>query len=289
MKKFIKFILVLGLLLLPCFSSADDVEDLITKVCSDWNSSCDYSFITTTNWIYQAVFSNWVPWKTYCIKLYDYTPWDYQMKLTFASSITQNPYTVFPYWQDWNNSYICIKGNTYLLLQNPWPSTSIKWDMFELDNLLASSLPVMTSLECQTEYSLIPISEITTNYCKLNFDLISPFECPSGGGCSWSGESIVFSNVYVNNVLYPGGADIYLNVNELLATEISYNSQLMYIDVDYDWDQDYINGIIDINTYQPTSNDFTQIFVGGLVRLFPYIVIALFIAFVRKLIRKIFK
>lgn len=144
----------------------------------------------------------------------------------------------------------------------------------------------MTSLECQTEYNLIPISDVTKNYCELNFDLIDPVNCPS----SWGTGDIVRSNVYINNILYPWSSDVYLNVNERLAFDISYNTGFMYVDVyGYEADEDYINGIIEVNSYRPTSEDFTSIFVGGLVRLFPFIVIALFIAFVRKLIRKIFK
>ena len=53
-------------------------------------------------------------------------------------------------------------------------------------------------------------------------------------------------------------------------------------------DEEYIQSVIDINSYRPTSSDFTDTFVSGLTLVMPYIVIVLFIVFVWKLLKKIF-
>lgn len=257
MKKFIKSIIILGLFLIPCFSNAW-LELKYTHTAIAWN---DLSYTCTQ-------------WNFICAKI-GYCPsfafnFDHWSQANSMWSWASDPVP--------NQLWVCSNNTTI------YYTTSSTCALY----IDCYSLTDYTSLQCQTEYNLIPVSEVTSNYCKLNFDLISPSECPSGGGCSWSGD-LVFSNVYIDNVLYPGGADIYLNINERLATEISYNSDLMYIDIDFDGDEDYINGIISINEYRPTSDDFTSVFVSGLTLIFPYIVITLFVLFIRKLIRKIFK
>ena len=105
------------------------------------------------------------------------------------------------------------------------------------------------------------------------------------GNCS--GE--YFSNLFINNVSYPWSANIFVNVPQ----EFDFNYSLTWsdsaIDIEYKTDPDYVQSIIDINSYRPTSSDFTDTFVSGLALVMPYIVILLFIVFVRKLIKKIFK
>lgn len=143
-----------------------------------------------------------------------------------------------------------------------------------------------TSLECQTEYNLIPIENVTENYCTSNFNLISPSDCP----VSWWTWDINWSSVWINNQQVVWSPNIFLNIYDKLDWSQTYVNQDMYIDVNGpEGDEEYINWIIGINTYRPTSEDFTTVFVSGLTLLFPYIVITLFVLFIRKLIRKIFK
>lgn len=145
-----------------------------------------------------------------------------------------------------------------------------------------------TSLECQTEYSLIPISEVTENYCTSNYDLISPADCPIS---SWTWD-IQRSAVYLNNIQYAWANSIYININDILDWSTTYVDSWTSFVVDVDWynaDTGYLADILTVQEYHPDSEDFTVAFVGGLTLILPYVVVALFVVFVRKLITKIFK
>lgn len=145
-----------------------------------------------------------------------------------------------------------------------------------------------TSLECQTEYNLIPISEVTKNYCEINFDLIDPIDCPSSPS-SWSWD-VQRSALYVNNVQYNGAPNLYVNINDLLDYSMTYVEWSAVIDVDwYKADTWYMNNILTIQEYHPSSEDFTIAFVSFMTLALPYVIVILFVVFVRKLIRKIFK
>lgn len=131
-------------------------------------------------------------------------------------------------------------------------------------------------------------SDITQNYCEVEFGLITPENCPSYWSWEWTWE-IMWSSFYVNDEQILGGANIYLTIPDYLKWDYTYVDQDLEIDVENEGDEEYIQGIIDINSYRPTSEDFTDIFVSGLTLVMPYIVIILFIVFVWKLIKRIFK
>lgn len=135
--------------------------------------------------------------------------------------------------------------------------------------------PQYTSSECQSEYNLIPISDIDSEYCTTN-DLCE---------FTWS-----YSNIYINDIWFPSKPFIYLSIPDTINWDYTWNSWSMSVDVwDYNVDTDYIDWLVAMNTYQPTSEDFTNVFVGGLTLIFPYIFIALLILFIRKLVKRIFK
>ena len=135
--------------------------------------------------------------------------------------------------------------------------------------------PQYTSSECQSEYNLIPISDIDSEYCTIN-DLCE---------FTWS-----YSNIYINDIWFPSKPFIYLSIPDTINWDYTWNSWSMSVDVwDYNVDTDYIDWLVAMNTYQPTSEDFTNVFVGGLTLIFPYIFIALLILFIRKLVKRIFK
>lgn len=181
---------------------------------------------------------------------------------------------------------------------NKWPIFCWRWNTLSISssihyfyyifspNFFNNFCSKYTSLECQLEYNLIPIESVTENYCTSNFNLISPSDCP----VSWWTWDINWSSVWINNQQVVWSPNIFLNIYDKLDWSQTYVNQDMYIDVNGpEGDEEYINWIIGINTYRPTSEDFTTVFVSGLTLLFPYIVITLFVLFIRKLIRKIFK
>lgn len=128
-------------------------------------------------------------------------------------------------------------------------------------------------------------SEVTQNYCEVRYNLIEPSDCPNS---SWSWD-IQRSSFRVNNFQVMGGRNIYLYIPEWLNRDYTYVDENLQIEVENEGDEEYIQGIIDINSYRPSSEDFTNIFVSGLTLIMPYIVVALFIIFVWKLIKKIFR
>ena len=140
------------------------------------------------------------------------------------------------------------------------------------------------SSQCDYSWYILE-SEITTWYCETRFNLIEPSDCPNS---SWSWE-IMWSSFRVNNFQVMGGRNIYLYIPEWLDWDYTYVDENLQIEVENEGDEEYIQGIIDINSYRPSSEDFTNIFVSGLTLIMPYIVVVLFIIFVWKLIKKIFR
>lgn len=137
--------------------------------------------------------------------------------------------------------------------------------------------PQYTSQECQFEYSLMPISSCNSEYCEMN-NLCSVI------WWSWS------STLYINDVWHESAPFIYVNIPDEIKRDYLTWEQEFTINVEWlNGDQDYINWIIDVNSYRPSSEDFTQTFVWWLTLIFPYIIITAVILFIRRFIRKIFK
>lgn len=127
-------------------------------------------------------------------------------------------------------------------------------------------------------------SEIDTNYCVGNW--LCPNECWSWTDFSWD---LQYSNIYINSILHPGKQNIFIDIPDYITWDYSFTGDDFNLYVGSWYDVEYIESIIDINSYRPSSSDFTSIFVGGLTLIFPYIVILLFIVFVWKLLKRIFK
>lgn len=143
-----------------------------------------------------------------------------------------------------------------------------------------------TQLKCENDYQLIPESSINSEYCEDRFNLIDPENCPS----SWWTGDIMWSWIFVNSHQINGAENVYLWVPDFLNWDYTYidSGSTLEINIENEGDTDYIQWIIDINSYSPTNEEFIQSFVGGLTLLIPYIVIVLFVVAIWKLIRKIF-
>ena len=135
-----------------------------------------------------------------------------------------------------------------------------------------------TSLECQSEYNLIPISSVDQSYCTTN-NL-----CPSswGGECTWSD----WSALYINWVQHDSAWIIDIDISEDISwdyelTWSQFNLDIIWYNVDYD----KINQIVSIQEYKPTSWDFTTV-VSSLV---PYMKILVFVLFAYIVIRRLKK
>lgn len=286
MKKYIK-LLFLGLIFtlnwIFNFWYCSTVEDLIQV----FDSSNDYTISTNYQVLYHL---NSADYWVYCIKANRISWWIY---FNFWYSYSQNLVNAWDYMTVYltpNSPHIaCFYINQpYIWVWLLWydPSSvelDMSYELFRLDELLAESLPIMTKWECQAEYNLIPIEEIDINYCVGNW------LCPSE---MWSWDytwDLQYSNLYINDILHPWKQNIFVNIPDYIQWDYSVSDDDFNLYVWSGYDLDYIESVIDINSYRPTSEDFTNVFVSGLTLVMPYIVIALFIIFVRKLIKRIFK
>ena len=126
-------------------------------------------------------------------------------------------------------------------------------------------------------------SEIDTNYCVWNW--LCPNECWSW--LDFSGD-LAFSNIYINDILHPWRQNVYINIPDYITWDYSTDTWFFNLYVWSWYDVDYINSIIDINSYRPDSKDFTDIFVWWLTLITPYIVAILFFYLVWRLLKRIF-
>lgn len=117
-------------------------------------------------------------------------------------------------------------------------------------------------------------SSIDTNYCVEN-DL-----CPVPDN---------FSQLFINDLEFQSHPVINIEIPDYITWDYTWTDSWFYLYVWSWYDVDYINSIIDINSYRPDSQDFTNIFVSGLTLIFPYIILALFLLFVWKLLKRVFK
>ena len=182
------------------------------------------------------------------------------------------------------NVIYCFTGIVYINWESSTNMPTVTW----ITAPCPSCPSQYTSLECQTEYSLIPVSDVTENYCTSNFYLISPSDCPVS---SWSGDT-QWSALFLNNVQYAWASNIYVNISDLLDYSTTYIDSGASFVLDVDWyvaDTEYLNDILTVQEYHPDSEDFTTAFVGVLTLWLPYVVVALFVVLIWKLIRKIFK
>ena len=201
-----------------------------------------------------------------------------QINLAFNLNHSAYAWSIRWWWDIWNTYWFCTNEHTVYY-------SSFDGCTFDID---CYQITEYSSLQCQTEYSLIPVSSVTENYCTANFDLISPSSCPIS---EWSGGTSR-SALYLNNVQYAGASNIYVNFNDYLDWSTTYidSWSSFVLDIDgYVADTWYMADILTIQEYHPSSEDFTSAFVGGLTLWLPYVIVALFVLFVRKLIKRIFK
>lgn len=128
-----------------------------------------------------------------------------------------------------------------------------------------------TSLECQTEYNLIPIEEVDQAYCESN-NLCPAWWTPSDCPNVW------VSNLFINDIFHPGAFNIIMNIPEEISRDYAYTNSWYNFNLDIEWynvDYEKMQSVIDLQSYKPSSEDFTQI----VWLLAPYTKIILFFVF----------
>ena len=199
---------------------------------------------------------------------------DYELKSNITQSYCTNKFNNLISTSSIDQNY-CTSNNLCPSCQ----SCDYSWYVLESD---------ITENYCINKYSnLINEEDITSWYCETEFWLIDPENCPA----SWGSWDINWSNFFVNSEQIQGASMIYLRLPEFLNRDYTYiNSwSTLNINVENVWDTEYIEDILEVQTFHPSSEDFTQSFTWTLVLLLPYIIIVLFIMFIWKLLRWIFK
>lgn len=279
MKKILFWLLWIISLWLLNFSSARFVVlDYTEHTTDEWISFTMNNFcfklansLTTTNNI--TVNINWVDYINYNIwdqNLYNINKffcylWTGEILL---SDQVQNTYTIRFY--DINS-----------IIWSSWSSSSCDYSDYIL-------LYDVTESYCTNRYSdLINESDITSWYCETEFWLIDPEDCPA----SWWTGDVQWSAFFVNSHQVQGASNIYLWLPDFLSWDYTYidSWSTLQVDVENEWDQEYIQSILDIQSYHPDKDQFAQSFAWFLTLLMPYIIITLFIIFIWRLIKRIFR
>lgn len=167
------------------------------------------------------------------------------------------------------NSYNILSWNYNICNNN---LNSCQYDLNTCQNSTWSS-------NCLETESLLQSCNNDLWMCQSNLS-----SCMSGG---LSGEN--WSALFVNSLQFPGKPIVNVLIPDYITWDYSDDENSFNLSVGSGYDVDYINSVIDINSYRPTSEDFTDVFVSGLTLIMPYIVIVLFIIFTWKLIKRIFK
>ena len=260
-----------------CFSKADDVEDLIvySNNFSNVQIWTSYTSVAKLNWTHEI--------KSCCVKFTNYN----HERLSIGFSMNPNwvPVRMFEYANNW--IYVCLDyyADWYLIAYSDTPKW-FDWDVFVLSDLLTTPIPKLTSIQCQTEYNLIPVEEITANYCKLNFNLIDPMECPLN---QWT-WTIVRSNLMINDIPYAQNQNINVFIPDFLAWNIAFNDFNTTIEVEwYNADEEYIENVINQEKLTPTNKDIEDMLTWFMTNYFPYLALAIVFLYLARKIFKLFK
>lgn len=262
------------------------------------NISCDFSIynnpwnivfnsldilINKVTWWKISIINGWVLWS--------WLSYSFPVNLTYESAINYinivfkyarpvSSSTSLTIWFSCTFSWDNIINQADLNYTCPeCPSCSYTWYIAEND---------VTENYCTNKFSnLISESDITTWYCETEFWLIDPENCPA----SWWTGDVLWSAFWVNDRQIQGAWNIFLYLPDFLNWDYIYlNSwSTLQVDVTNEGDTQYIEDILTVQTYHPSSEDFTYSFTWTLTLLMPYIIITLFILFVWRLLRKIFK
>lgn len=246
-------------------------------------------------------FSSSLDWKQFTFRfyksLYDYFDGQSAVWVQSETINALNNYTFV--WTDTNvSTYWFVSTSSVNVWSSFDYSCTVSWDNIinQSDIWWGNSCDYswyiletnVTENYCTNKFSnLIDESDITSWYCETEFWLIDPENCPS----SWWTGDVLWSSFWVNDRQIEGASNIYLYMPDFLSWDYTYlnSGATLQIDVDNEGDQDYINKLLTIETYHPTSDEFAVSFVWYLTLLMPYIVITLFIAFIWKLIKRVFK
>ena len=265
-------------------STVDDILNTTSHVVSSVSVTSTDTFVTVVDfWEFDS--------STVCFK---FDNMSVSTNIQVGPYTSQNPWYLnrnqwYYYRWAWAWNYTCVyvwSDWRYLNVSVPNPVT-FDVEYFFMNTFLDTTLPVMTSFECQQNYDLIPISSVDSNYCEIN-NL-----CPS-----WWWECIIsgswFSDIYIysNNRYFPltWTNSVFINLPQYLTYNYDYSNWWDDLDIDiwYSVDDSYLSSVKDLQLTTPNQVDLNNI-VSWLLPLFvPWLVVILFLYFVFRFLKKIF-
>lgn len=252
--KLLLIILAVAAVFVACFSSATEIVDMTTVWQYTRSTSTSYDIMFNWLWDFNSIA---------CITCTnEYTNWQVQIQALLLRFSRVN--------------WICF------YLEN-WTSIYLDWQSQRQCTINISN-PNYSSQQCQTEYNLIPINEVDAAYCESN-NL-----CPASGSPS-DCPNVWVSNLFINDVFHPGAFNVIMNIPEEIDWDYAYTNSGSNINIDVVWynqDTEYINWLIDVQNYQPTTDDFTKVFTN--FWYFGWLLVAcLFVILVFYFIKRLFK
>lgn len=237
-----------------------------------WQMKWNFSYIylnTTTPAIKNTDQSSWIFYDCSTTSTFSYDFNTFTPPMTVSNFIWITSFNISSLWiPDWVSiDYTC----------------TFEWDnVYSVWGWTCPECPEVNTWEILSWYILE--SEIDTNYCVWNW--LCPNECWSWTDFSWD---LQYSNIYINSILHPWKQNIFVDIPDYITRDYSSTGDDFNLYVWSWYDVEYIESIIDINSYRPDSEDFTNVFVSGLTLIFPYIFILLLIVFIWKFIKRVFK
>lgn len=295
MKKLILFLFWVFSLLFTCFSSANTEYDWIVFV-SRWSNrtipawtTFDYGLVNSSScftvnryWQYLEFYkSDWTFIATW-INSYDtiYCPTtEWYIKNTSTANLTLNFYDL----SFKNSSQSCPECPTCSPQYTSEQCQSVYWLVSSGD--LSSCQSSLSSCQSSLSGWNNTLNNCSNNLLTCESSLSSCIQ----SNCPFDTWSVQWSALWINWIQHLWKPIINIDIPDYIQWDYTTNDDQFDLYVWTGYDVDYINSIIDINSYRPDSTDFTSIFVSGLTLIFPYIIFTLFIVFLWKILKRIFK
>ena len=192
-----------------------------------------------------------------------------------------NYLTWLRYWLYCRTWTIYLKNNS---------TSSITYNLYNISRITtwfdsSSCDDPYTSLECQQEYSLIPISSVDANYCSSN-NLCSSSgcdECPEfTGDSNWSA-------LYINNVLHDSRPIVRVDIPSEIDRDYSTTPNEFDLNISwYNVDTEWMDGVLSVQNYKPTTDDFSALVWEALPKFWWLLAVCLFVILVFYMIKKVF-
>lgn len=196
---------------------------------------------------------------------------------TWTINFYYNDNVVNPFYWDstvnWSFNYK-IYLDEYVNYSRNWSNIYLTWsEPNECEECQTPSCP--STGEILSWYVLE--SSIDSSYCIWNW------LCPVVDPWSWN-----WSALFINWIQHESYPMINIDITDNVPWDYSINNDVFDLDIWEEYDQDFIDWVIDSQKTLPSKNDFNST-VTGLIPLFvPWLVIILFLYFTFRFIKKIF-